>query len=217
MPYVNGDFQRVWPSKMIDRMIEMARNGEDFSCEVYPGSVPQYYQALNGIKIRGKNALVIGSISPWIEVIMLSHDVSMVHTLEYHQLNCDHPLIRTYQNRAERDFPKKFDLVCSFSSIEHSGLGRYGEAIDPKGDLKAMTEIYEVLKPKGQALIGIPVAESNFIDSNKHRFYTKEYLEKTLFKRFNIESAIPCPFGADAIRYEGYDWQNQPLFCLRRS
>ncbi len=32
---------------------------------------------------------------------------------------------------------EKFDTVVSFSSIEHSGLGRYGDGLNPWADLVA--------------------------------------------------------------------------------
>jgi hypothetical protein len=32
---------------------------------------------------------------------------------------------------------EKFDAVVSFSSIEHSGLGRYGDGLNPWADLVA--------------------------------------------------------------------------------
>ena len=38
-----------------------------------------------------------------------------------------------------------FDSVVSFSSIEHSGLGRYGDPLDPDGDLKTMQVIHKNL------------------------------------------------------------------------
>jgi SAM-dependent methyltransferase len=216
MPYVNGDFSKIWPRKMVDEMVNLTRNEEDFSCKVYPHSVSQYYQVLRNRSIVGDRALVIGSISPWIESILLGKGAQEVHTLEYHQLTCDHPQITTHQNKNEPSFPASFDLACSFSSIEHSGLGRYGDQIDPDGDLKAMEEIYDLLRPGGIALIGVPIGESNLIDSNRCRIYGKEYLEGTLFGRFIIIDAIPFPFGSDSLDYTGHQWQNQPLFVLQK-
>ena len=35
-----------------------------------------------------------------------------------------------------------FDAVVSFSSIEHSGLGRYGDALNPWGDLIASAQAW---------------------------------------------------------------------------
>ncbi|KAI1712609.1 hypothetical protein Ddc_12401 [Ditylenchus destructor] len=33
------------------------------------------------------------------------------------------------------------DFIASYSSIEHSGLGRYGVPIDPIGDLREMQKV----------------------------------------------------------------------------
>jgi SAM-dependent methyltransferase len=56
--------------------------------------------------------------------------------------------------------------------VEHCGLGRYGDPLDPDGDLKAMEELSRVLAPGGQLLfvapIGIPA-----IWFNAHRVYTE--------------------------------------------
>ena len=32
---------------------------------------------------------------------------------------------------------QQYDCVASFSSVEHSGLGRYGDELNPFGDLQA--------------------------------------------------------------------------------
>ena len=48
----------------------------------------------------------------------------------------------------------------SFSSmhvIEHIGLGRYGDPIDPHGPQKAGREISRIMKPKGKVYISVPV------------------------------------------------------------
>ena len=34
------------------------------------------------------------------------------------------------------------DVIVSFSSLEHDGQGRYGDPLDPDGDLVAMKELY---------------------------------------------------------------------------
>ena len=54
---------------------------------------------------------------------------------------------------------KKFDVVVSFSSLEHSGLGRYGDGLNPWADLIAMAKAWCVVKPEGLALVGVPAGE----------------------------------------------------------
>ncbi|MBA2687956.1 MAG: DUF268 domain-containing protein, partial [Gemmatimonadaceae bacterium] len=47
-------------------------------------------------------------------------------------------------------------LSC-MHTIEHVGLGRYGDELDYDGDLKAMAELERVLAPGGNLLFVVPV------------------------------------------------------------
>ena len=42
--------------------------------------------------------------------------------------------------------------MITYSSLEHSGLGRYGDSLNPWGDLITMAKAWCLLKPKGRAL-----------------------------------------------------------------
>ncbi|MEQ9620639.1 DUF268 domain-containing protein [Coleofasciculus chthonoplastes] len=55
--------------------------------------------------------------------------------------------------------------------VEHIGLGRYGEALDPDGDLKAITELKRVLAVGGSLLLVVPIGEPKVI-FNAHRIYS---------------------------------------------
>jgi len=54
--------------------------------------------------------------------------------------------------------------------VEHIGLGRYGDPIDPDGDLKAMDELMRVLAPGGHLYFVVPVGQPS-IRFNAHRIY----------------------------------------------
>jgi len=66
-----------------------------------------------------------------------------------------------------------FDAVVTFSSVEHSGLGRYGDALNPWGDLQAIARAWCVTKPRGELLIGVMTDMGNVdrIEFNAHRVY----------------------------------------------
>ena len=57
--------------------------------------------------------------------------------------------------------------------IEHIGLGRYGEKIDPMGDIKAISELIRILAPGGKLFFVVPIGKSR-IEFNAHRIYDKE-------------------------------------------
>jgi SAM-dependent methyltransferase len=79
--------------------------------------------------------------------------------------------------RADRanltSLPFDSDSIASLSCmhvIEHIGLGRYGDPMDPDGDLKAIGELCRVLAPRGDLLIVVPVGRAR-IQFNAHRIY----------------------------------------------
>ena len=50
----------------------------------------------------------------------------------------------------------QFDAMVTYSSLEHSGLGRYGDSLNPWGDLITMAQAWCLLKPGARALVGLP-------------------------------------------------------------
>lgn len=54
--------------------------------------------------------------------------------------------------------------------IEHVGLGRYGDPIDPSGDIKAIRELCRVLQPGGNLLVVVPIGDP-CVQFNAHRVY----------------------------------------------
>jgi SAM-dependent methyltransferase len=71
-------------------------------------------------------------------------------------------------------------LSC-MHTVEHIGLGRYGDPIDPDGDLKAIAELKRVLAPGGDLLFVVPVGKEAKIMFNAHRIYTYDQI----FSYFN--------------------------------
>jgi hypothetical protein len=70
------------------------------------------------------------------------------------------------------------DSIPSLScmhTIEHIGLGRYGDEIDPQGDIKAINELKRVLQPNGDLLFVAPVGKPK-IEFNAHRIYSYEQI-----------------------------------------
>lgn len=69
-------------------------------------------------------------------------------------------------------FPNK--SVASLSCmhvVEHIGLGRYGDPLDPDGDLAAASELSRVLADGGELLFVVPVGRPRVV-FNAHRVYS---------------------------------------------
>ncbi len=67
------------------------------------------------------------------------------------------------------------DSLSCMHTIEHIGLGRYGDPINPKSDIVAMKELARVLKPGGSLLFVTPVGKPK-IEFNAHRIYSYEQI-----------------------------------------
>lgn len=80
-------------------------------------------------------------------------------------------------------------LSC-MHTIEHVGLGRYGDPLDSDGDLKAIRELTRVLRPGGSLLFVTPIGHEAKIEFNAHRIYTydmvKEYFSGLTLKEFSL-------------------------------
>jgi SAM-dependent methyltransferase len=77
--------------------------------------------------------------------------------------------------------PFESESIESLSSIcvlEHIGLGRYGDPIDPWGSEKSCAELRRVLKPNGNLLISVPVDAQCCVYFNAHRAFTRDYVLK---------------------------------------
>ena len=89
--------------------------------------------------------LVIGSTFPWIESILLHLGASNITTLEYAKVPNTDPRLNPVTPESLRksilsgNVPE-FDSMVTFSSVEHSGLGRYGDGLNPWGDLITMAQ-----------------------------------------------------------------------------
>jgi len=80
------------------------------------------------------------------------------------------------------DLPFESQSVQSIScmhTVEHIGLGRYGDPLDASGDQRAMTELQRVVAPGGSLLIVVPVGKPR-IQFNAHRIYDPRMLESAL-------------------------------------
>ena len=60
-------------------------------------------------------------------------------------------------------------MATSLSVIEHIGLGRYGDELDPRGSERACRELQRVLRPGGRLLLSYPTAVEAVTLFNAHR------------------------------------------------
>jgi SAM-dependent methyltransferase len=86
------------------------------------------------------------------------------------------------------ELPFENDSIESISSlcvIEHIGLGRYGDPLDPWGSEKAIKELKRVIKAQGIILFSVPIDKKNTVYFNAHRAFSRDYI-LSLFHDFEL-------------------------------
>ena len=90
------------------------------------------------------------------------------------------------------------DSVESLSclhTMEHIGLGRYGDPIDPLGYLKGMNELQRVLKPRGKLYFSVPIGQER-VEFNAHRAFNPMTILKT-FSSLNLVEFVAVNAAGD--------------------
>ena len=137
--------------------------------------------------IKGKSMIVLGTVEPWLEAIALDAGAAKVITLEYTRKEYEQKDILLWLHTYDylnylikNNKIEEYDNAASFSSIEHSGLGRYGDPLDPNGDIKTVKQVHCMIKPGGIFFLGLPASNDNssYIEFNAHRVYGAKRLNK---------------------------------------
>lgn len=210
--YIDGSYPPdkpiVFKTEEIDELLAKAsqrRNG-------YYGATDQYLYAMldkYASYIEGKRIAIIGSTTPWYEAIVLSYK-GMPTTIEYNKIIPEDPRIQAITVDEYEQDPQLFDTIISISSIEHDGLGRYGDPINPSGDLEAMAKIKKMLRNNGLLFLAVPIGQDS-IYWNAHRVYGSLRLP-LLFNDWEIIDS--SGFLQTDLNVSGYTG-HQPVFVLQ--
>jgi SAM-dependent methyltransferase len=79
------------------------------------------------------------------------------------------------------------DSVSCLHAIEHFGLGRYGDNIDPDGHLKGLNNMYKILSRHGKFYFSTIIGPQR-IEFDAHRVFSIEYLMNCFSGKYKIES-----------------------------
>lgn len=154
-----------------------------FPWEVFKSLCP-YPEALSQLAtlrgyIQNRRVLIIGSETYWLELYCCLAHASAVTTVEYRPIRWSGALhVPTALDTLTWDqfiadlapHASKYDLILTYSSIEHSGLGRYGDRLMPLGDLFTFLLMSKCMKPTGMCAVAVPVGQ-DLTHFNAHRIY----------------------------------------------
>ena len=167
----------------------------------------------DGTRQREAQAVVFGSSEPWVECLLLAAGAKNVTTVEYNYRTYEDPRLET-TTLAKFEPASRFDVAVAHGAFDHDGLGRYGDPLNPDGDLAAMQTVWRSLRPGGVFLLSLPVGP-DLIVWNLHRRYGTLRLPRMLagWEELRRVGWIDGRLRAPADHRHRYE----PVFVLRRN
>lgn len=74
---------------------------------------------------------------------------------------------------------RSLESISCMHTIEHVGMGRYGEPMDASGDLRGLAELQRVVADGGSLLVVVPVGKPR-VQFNAHRIYDPQMIQDYL-------------------------------------
>lgn len=139
---------------------------------------PHLIRLLKRHPVQGWSVLIMGSEVPYYEA-MAEQFGGAPTTVEYRKIRHNIEGLETFTIEEFEVSNHLYDCGISVSSIEHSGLGRYGDPLDPDADFKAMNVYRSRIKPGGFLYLQVPVG-SDLVVWNAHRIYGRVRLPRLL-------------------------------------
>ncbi|KAL7550725.1 hypothetical protein ACHAWF_013941 [Thalassiosira exigua] len=181
-----SDGRPIWTSEIWNHFQSELNAGKDGGPPGYPNSGKSVHSGVTWVLenilpscgVKGMNGKtcdlsVFSAISPWAESILywsastkLSRNNVRITSVDFNPCIIDGmPANSVAECRSTLDLvskPTRFDLIVSYSGIEHDGLGRYGDPINPDGDISATREMWLLTKPGGVLLLAVPIATAKY-------------------------------------------------------
>ncbi|MEZ5320847.1 MAG: DUF268 domain-containing protein [Microthrixaceae bacterium] len=78
------------------------------------------------------------------------------------------------------------DSLSCLHALEHFGLGRYGDPLDPDGHRKGLASLAALLEPGGRLHLGVPIGPQR-VEFNAHRVFSVAHLLDLVAPDFTLD------------------------------
>lgn len=102
----------------------------------------------------------------------------------------------------------RIDSLSALCSLEHFGLGRYGDNIDPEACFKCFDAIQRVIRIGGYAYISVPIGREH-LEFNAHRVFLPQTIIDAFseMKLIEFSSCFGTEFEKDVDVHKYDDWE----------
>lgn len=148
-----------------------------------------FFEVIKKYSFFDKNVTIWGLDSMNLDAFSLWAGANKVYVVEYNKPIINHEKVHVFNLSEFKSENIQSDMAISYSSFEHDGLGRYGDPLNPNGDITAMKQTYDHLSDDGILLLGVPLGMDCLV-WNAHRIYGKMRLPLILqnFKLLDVFS-----------------------------
>lgn len=225
--YIGTSGTRTFLNYSVENVENFIKTVKDRGTLHYAETDRWLYQALEKYSVENQHVLVIGSEEPCYEATAIAYGANNVTMVEYQKVTSEHPKLQTLTVSEFELDDNLYDASISISSVEHSGLGRYGDALDPDGDIKAMKFLLDKTKVGGLCFLAVPMGADEIL-WNAHRIYGRvrfpmliegwEVVESFGFidSDFDVSEALKRENGKNPHREGVSGGAHQPVFVLKK-
>ena len=227
-----NDTHPVWSARMWEWYRERLRVQQTVSVPDYPHSAEDLLLAYSVApdSVRGATTAVFSAITPWTESTLHHFGARQIVCVDYNvpMVEGGVPILpRSFAELYASNEIVQFDSIASFSGVEHDGNGRYGDPLNPTGDLSALKEMWHFLKPNGILFLGVPLDAGDRNVFPWHRLYGPGRLARLIApyrllayawdgKVYHAENG-QFPPGMFQRPAGVQDWQYQPVLVLQKN
>ena len=138
-----------------------------------------------------------------------------IEVLDIRPVNTTLPNIRFKQADImdpNQSVANQYDSISCLHALEHFGLGRYSDPIDPQGFIRALANIAQLLADEGQLYLSVPIGVER-VEFNAHRVFSPTTIVSTASKQYlKLQTLIIIDNGE--IKY--YTASEAPLSDIER-
>jgi len=135
-----------------------------------------------------------------VEVLDIRPQDGATHNVRFHQVDLMAEL--------SEEWIECTDSLSCLHTIEHFGLGRYGDAIDPNGHLKGLEQLKRMARPGGVLYLSTPIGPQR-VEFNAHRVFAARTVVDWFTDGWKIERFAVIDDGNRV--HEAVDWTSREV------
>jgi hypothetical protein len=168
-----------------DKNPSSSADGHYFWQDLFCAKWIYQHQPSNHLDIGSRIDGFIANLLTFMEVTVLDvrESTAVIPGLKFLVGNAQEPLI---------NLEGQFESVSSLHSIEHFGLGRYGDPLDPAGHQKGITNISKCVQLHGYLYVSFPVGKPR-VEFNAQRIIHPNWAVEIL-ENFRLEECLVIPW-----------------------